>query len=104
MTHSPTTLGTTFEEREAWLRNEVVSYEAERIIKLIKAGDAGWIADPYIDGVYAVKYMGPEPMPNDKIILVIYENGRDWEFSDEGEDLLRKMQGQEELSRDEEDV
>lgn len=88
MTYTPTTLGTTFEERAKWLRTEVETRFAEQVIALIKKGDAGWIADPYIDGVYAVQYMGSRPMPNDRIILVIYENGRDFEFSNEGEDLL----------------
>lgn len=104
MTYTPTTLGHTFEERANWLRMEVESETAEQIISLIQKGDAGWIADPWIDGVYAVKYCGPEPMPNDKIILVVYENGRDFETSDEGDDLLRKLRHREALSQDEEDV
>lgn len=102
MPSSKTFFGTTFEERAQWLRYEVM--EAEQIISLIKKGDAGWVSDPWVDGVYAVQYMGPEPMPNDKIILVVYEHGRDFEISSEGDDLLLKLRKQDALAQDEEDV
>lgn len=69
----------------AWLDDNVDPRDAEILQGLIDKGEARWIADPEVDGTWAIEHRDPSPYTrrHGTILLVAYEDGYDFEVSAE---------------------
>ena len=75
-----------------WLSTEVADPDAKEMQALVDAGDARWIPDPEVRTVWALKYVGTTHDISDvggrqNILLVMYDNGEDFETTEEWEAL-----------------
>ena len=75
-----------------WLDNEVATPDADLMQGLVNEGQARWIPDPEVRTVWALQYCGTEHDISDvggkqNILLVMYDNGDDFETTEEWEAL-----------------
>lgn len=76
-----------------WLEAEVEDKTAGLMQGLVDKGEARWIPDPEVRTVWALQYCGTEHDISDiggkqNILLVLYDNGEDFETTEEWEALF----------------
>jgi len=79
------------EDFKFWLEAEVDNKCGQILQALIDQGQARWIPDPQIHTVWAIEYIGEHELEGSRILLVLYDNGEDFEMSTQWEELYAAL-------------